>query len=183
MPCFLFRASQEQRQHPAGPPLQSAHGMAKEAGAAQTDIPRGKSRDAGSVGRPVKKRPVPDWQAGARPHLQQYPPQGCIPGQMPQCTASAIAARCIAQRNALHQPSHRTALPVPQQHLLPGKRQTQPQLPSTARLGQTSKRPLTTAGDPLQHRTLTRPIAPAASTSLPLLSPAVSQPYKIRCAE
>lgn len=96
---------------------------------------------------------------------------------------STNAARCIAQRNALHQPSHRTALPVPQQHLLPGKRQTQPQLPSTARLGQTSKRPLTTAGDPLQHRTLTRPIAPAATTSLPLLSPAVSQPYKIRCAE
>lgn len=96
---------------------------------------------------------------------------------------STNAARCIAQRNALHQPSHRTAFPVPQQHLLPGKRQTQPQLPSTARLGQTSKRPLTTARDPLQHRTLTRPIAPAASTSLPLLSPAVSQPYKIRCAE
>lgn len=96
---------------------------------------------------------------------------------------STNAARCIAQRNALHQPSHRTALPVPQQHLLPGKRQTQPQLPSTARLGQTGKRPLTTAGDPLQHRTLTRPIAPAATTSLPLLSPAVSQPYKIRCAE
>lgn len=96
---------------------------------------------------------------------------------------STNAARCIAQRNALHQPSHRTAFPVPQQHLLPGKRQTQPQLPSTARLGQTSKRPLTTAGGPLQHGTLTRPIAPAAPTSLPLLSPAVSQPYKIRCAE
>ncbi len=109
MPCFLFRASQEQRQHPASPPLQSAHGMAKEAGAAQTDIPRGKSRDAGSVGRPVEKRPVPDWQAGARPHLQQYPPQGCIPGQMPQGAASAVAARCIAQRSALRCPSHRTA--------------------------------------------------------------------------
>ncbi len=109
MPCFLFRASQEQRQHPAGPPLQSAHGMAKEAGAAQTDIPRGKSRDAGSVGRPVEKRPVPDWQAGARPHLQQYPPQGCIPGQMPQCAASAVAARCIAQRTALRFPPHSRA--------------------------------------------------------------------------
>lgn len=96
---------------------------------------------------------------------------------------STNAARCIAQRNALHQPSHRTAFPDPQQHLLPGKWQTQPQLPSTARLGQTSKRPLTTAGDPLQHGTLTHPIAPTASTSLPLLSPAVSQPYKIRCAE
>lgn len=95
----------------------------------------------------------------------------------------ANAARCIVQRNALHQPSHRTTFPVSQQHLLPGKRQTQPQLPSTARLGQTSKRPLTTAGDPLQHRTLTRPIAPAASTSLTRLSPAVSQPYKIRYAE
>ena len=96
---------------------------------------------------------------------------------------STNAARCIAQRNALHLPSHRTAFPVPQQHLLPGKRQAQPQLPSTARLGQTSKRPLTTARDPLQHGTLTHPIAPAASTSLTLLSPAVSQPYKIRCAE
>lgn len=100
-----------------------------------------------------------------------------------QHAAPGIAARCIAQRNALHQPSHRTAFPVPQQHLLPGKRQVQPQLPSPARLGQTSKRPLTTTGDPLQHGTLTRVIAPAASTSLPLLSPAVSQPYKIRCAE
>ena len=100
-----------------------------------------------------------------------------------QHAAPAIAARCIAQRNALHQPSHRTAFPVPQQHLLPGKRQAQPRQPSTARLGQTSKRPLTTAGDPLQHGTLTHPIAPAASTSLPPLSPTVSQPYKIRCAE
>lgn len=105
------------------------------------------------------------------------------PHRPTQHAAPAIAARCIAQRNALHQPSHRTAFPVPQQHLLPGKRQTQPQLPSTARLGQTSKRPLTTARDPLQHGTLTHPIAPAASTSLTLLSPAVSQPYKIRCAE
>lgn len=112
MPCFLFQAPQEQRQHPASPPLQSAHGMAKEAGAAQTDIPRGKSRDAGSVGRPVEKRPVPDWQAGARPHLQQYPPQGCIPGQMPQCAASAVAGRCIAQRSALHRPTQRAALPI-----------------------------------------------------------------------
>lgn len=106
----------------------------------------------------------------------------CLDGRSTNA-APAIAARCIAQRNALHLPSHRTAFPVPQQHLLPGKRQTQPQLPSTARLGQTSKRPLTTARDPLQHRTLTHPIAPAVSTSLPLLSPAVSQPYKIRCAE
>lgn len=88
-----------------------------------------------------------------------------------------------AQRNALHQPSHRTAFPVPQQHLLPGKRQAQPRLPSPARLVQTSNRPFTTERDPLQHGTLTRAIAPAASTSLPLLSPAVSQPYKIRCAE
>ena len=110
MPCFLFQASQEQRQHPASPRLQSAHGMAKEAGAAQTDIPRGKSRDAGSVGRPVEKRPVPDWQAGARPHLQQYPPQGCIPGQMPQCAASAVAGRCIAQRSALRFPAEKTAV-------------------------------------------------------------------------
>ena len=109
MPCFLFRASQEQRQHPASPPLQSAHSMAKEPGAAQADIPRGKSRDAGSVGRAVEKRPVPGWQAGARPHLQQYPPQGCIPGQMPQCAASAVAARCIAQRSALHFPPHSRA--------------------------------------------------------------------------
>lgn len=38
-------------------------------------------------------------------------------------------------------------------------------------------------GLPDKDGTLTRPIAPAASTSLPLLSPAVSQPYKIRCAE
>ena len=100
-----------------------------------------------------------------------------------QRTASAIAARCIAQRNALHQPSHRTAFPVPQQHLLSDKQQVLPRQPSPARLGQTSKQPLTTAPDTLQHGTLTRPIAPAASTSLPLLSPAVSQPYKIRCAE
>lgn len=96
---------------------------------------------------------------------------------------STNAARCTSHRSTLHQPSHRTAFPVPQQHLLPGKRQTQPQLPSTARLGQTSKHPLTTARDPLQHGTLTHPITPAASTSLPPLSPAVSQPYKIRCAE
>lgn len=93
------------------------------------------------------------------------------------------AARCTSHRSTLHRPTQRAAFPVPQQHLLPGKRQTQPQLPATARLGQTSKRPLTTARDPLQHGTLTHPIAPAASTSLPLLSPAVSQPYKIRCAE
>ena len=104
-------------------------------------------------------------------------------GQTTQRAAQAIAPHCTRHRTALHQPSHRTAFPVPQQHLLPGKRQAQPQLPSTARLGQTSKHPLTTAGDPLQHGTLTRPIAPAASTSLPLHSPAVSQPYKIRCAE
>ena len=104
-------------------------------------------------------------------------------GQKTQRAAQAIAPHCTRHRTALHQPSHRTAFPVPQQHLLPGKRQAQPQLPSTARLGQTSKHPLTTAGDPLQHGTLTRPIAPAASTSLPLHSPAVSQPYKIRCAE
>ena len=97
MPCFLFRASQEQRQHPAGPPLQSAHGMAKEAGAAQTDIPRGKSRDAGSVGRPVEKRPVPDWQAGARPHLH---------------SRSNAAGRCKCRRSTLHRPTERAALPI-----------------------------------------------------------------------
>ena len=51
-------------------------------------------------------------QAGARPHLQQYPPQGCIPGQMPQCAASAVAGRCKCRRRALHRPTQRAALPI-----------------------------------------------------------------------
>ena len=105
MPCFLFQASQEQRQHPASPPLQSAHGMAKEAGAAQTDIPRGKSRDAGSVGRPVEKRPVPDWQAGARPH------PSAIPATRLHSRSNA-AVRCKCRRSTLHRPTQRTALPI-----------------------------------------------------------------------
>ena len=115
MPCFLFRASQEQWQHPAGPPLQSAHGMAKEAGAAQTDIPRGKSRDAGSVGRPVEKRPVPDWQVHAPTfsntrHKAAFPVKCRSALQVPsQHAASPNAARCVAHRTALRFPPHSRA--------------------------------------------------------------------------
>lgn len=48
-------------------------------------------------------------QAGVHRHLRQYPPHDSISGQMPQHAASAVAARCIAQRSALRCPSHRTA--------------------------------------------------------------------------
>lgn len=116
MPCFLFRASQEQRQHPASPPLQSAHGMVKEAGAAQTDIPRGKSRDAGSVGRPAEKRPVPDGRRvciatfGNTRHTTAFPVKCRSALQVPsQHAASPNAARCVAHRIALHFPPHSRA--------------------------------------------------------------------------
>ena len=116
MPCFLFQASQEQRQHPASPPLQSAHGMAKEAGAAQTDIPRGKSQDAGSVGRPVEKRPVPDGRRvciatfGNTRHTTAFPVKCRRALQVPsQHAASPNAARCVAHRTALRFPPHSRA--------------------------------------------------------------------------
>lgn len=103
---------------------------------------------------------------------------------------STNTARCTSHRSTLHRPTQRAA-PAIAPHCLPR--------PATAPFAGQAANPTTTAlygpsrtdkqataydrPGPTAARRLTRPIAPAASTSLPLLSPAVSQPYKIRCAE
>lgn len=115
----------------------------------------------------------------------------------PHRTKRNLPGRTPYKRSTLHQPSqhaaspnatrctsHRTALPSPSRNSTfcraSGKpNHNCPLLPVSDKQASA----LTTARDPLQHGTLTRANAPAASTSLPLLSPAVSQPYKIRCAE
>ena len=113
MPFVLFFAqwpNVDSTTHPTGepsPPANTGNWAIRPNGPAY--IPQGQGCRSPEVSVLPEKGSACPQEAAAQTGRRHCPPPGCNLGQMTQCGASAIAARCIGHRSTLHGHMQHTA--------------------------------------------------------------------------